>query len=40
MTREEYLEIFLGPNREYRSLLEAVINKKTKINTLATTKKA
>jgi len=40
MTREECLEIFLGPNREYRSLLEAVMNKKAKINALAATKKA
>jgi len=40
ITREEYLEIFLGPNGEYRSLLEAVINKKAKIDTLAAAKKA
>jgi len=40
MTREERLEIFLGPNREYRSLLEAVINKKAKIDMLAAAKKA
>jgi len=40
MTREECLEIFLGPNGEYRSLLEAVINKKAKIDILATAKKA
>ena len=40
MTREEYLKIFLGPNREYRSLLEAVINKKAKIDILAAAKKA
>jgi len=40
MTREERLKIFLGPNREYKSLLEAVINKKAKIDTLATAKKA
>ena len=40
ITREECLEIFLGPNREYRSLLEAVINKKVEIDMLAAVKKA
>jgi len=40
MTREERLEVFLGPNREYRSLLKAVINKKAKIDILAIAKKA
>jgi len=40
ITREECLEIFLGPNGEYRSLLEAIINKKAKIDALAATKKA
>jgi len=40
ITKKECLEIFLGPNRKYRSLLEAVINKKAKINTLAAVKKA
>jgi len=40
ITKEERLEIFLGPNREYRSLLEAVMNKKAEIDMLATAKKA
>ena len=40
ITREECLKISLGPNREYRSLLEAIINKKAKIDILAATKKA
>ena len=40
MTREEHLEIFLGPNGEYRSLLEAVINKKAKMDALVAAKKA
>jgi len=40
MTREKCLEIFLGPNGEYRSLLEAIINKKAKIDILAAAKKA
>ena len=40
MTREECLEIFLGPNGEYKSFLEAVINKKAKIDLLVSVKKA
>lgn len=40
ITREDRLEIFSGPNREYRNLLENIINKKAKIDILATTKKA
>jgi len=40
MTREEHLEIFSGPNGEYRNLLETVMNKKAEMDALAAAKKA
>ncbi|OCK92237.1 uncharacterized protein K441DRAFT_571579, partial [Cenococcum geophilum 1.58] len=40
MTREEHLKVFSGPNGEYRNLLEAVMNKKAKMDVLAAIKKA
>jgi len=40
MTREEHLEIFSGPNGEFRNLLETVMNKKAEMDALAAAEKA
>lgn len=40
MTREESLEIFSGPNGKFRKVLEAFMDKKAKMDTLAAAQKA